>query len=159
MKKIIALSISFLIISCAVAKDDVNFLPANREVRELAIYLNNRLYAEIITIGKSPYSKSYRGIAIHYIIDDSYEWISPRQGWKLQRNNENITDIPQLSKIWLKEPHGDYKIFKGNTRIGGDSYFKLEWRGSIGISEDALFLYYQEAGLMGPKDRKYEIRY
>ncbi len=123
------------------------------------MFVNGELYAEIVIIGKSPFKHSYRGIAIHYVNNDRYEWISPGKGFSLKKENKTITDIQRLSEIWKKEPSGNYIIYKGKNRICCDSYFKLEWRGGLAISEDALYVYYVEASIFGPKDRKYIIKY
>ncbi len=137
---------------------DNRYTPKEVSLNGTTLIVNGKMYANLLLIGQSS-SGSYRGIAIHYLSTNRYEWISPSEGWKLENNGELLSDIQQLAEIWEKEPYRRYKKIKGKKAVCCDSYGKLEWRGGLKLSDDYKFILFYEASLFGPKDRKYKIRY
>lgn len=158
MRKLFLVSI-FCFFGCTTGFEKDQYVPERVVLNNAKIIVNSKIFAELIFLEKSDNSDWCRGIAIHYLATDRYEWVSPMKGWKLKENNKIYKDIPQVAKLWVNEPYRHYEIIKGSKSVGGDSYFKLEWRGGIELSDDYRFILYQESGLFGPKDRKYKIRY
>jgi len=157
MKKIF-LILLICLSGCATGFKKDQYIPKNVLLNDAKIIVNGKTFAELIFIAKRD-SDWGRGIAIHYLATDRYEWISPREGWKLKNNDEIVQDIHQLSEIWDKEPYRRYEKIKGSKTVCCDGYQKLEWRGSVKLSDDYKFILFQEASLFGPKDRKYRMRY
>ncbi len=157
MKKII-IFLSIFTIGCAMGVKEDRYIPKKIALNGTSLIVNGKMYAHLLLIGQGN-SGSYKGIAIHYLSTDRYEWISPSEGWKLENNGELLQDIQQIAEIWDKEPYRRYKKIKGKKAVCCESYGKLEWRGNIKLSDDNKFILFQEASLFGPKDRKYRIRY
>jgi hypothetical protein len=133
----------------------------SRRVEGSRIFVGEKPYAEIVLIGKSDTRDSYRGIAIHYILEGRYEWISPKKGWALKKDNQTISDIETLQQIWIGEPRhdGEYTILKGSKRIHYKEYYGVEWRWDVKISDDGLYVTYVGNNFFfGQRTEKYRIK-
>jgi hypothetical protein len=131
---------------------------ADRHVEGNKIFVGDELYAELIFIGKHNYADGqYKGVAIHYFEDDVYGWISPKKGWSLEKNGEIIENIEKLQLIWGQDPWYKYTVLKGKKRVSHETYFKVEWRWDVTISDDGQSVYYNEVGLFGKKRKTFKV--
>jgi hypothetical protein len=158
MKKAVII-MCLIFAGCSICPKKDHFVPKDVSLKDNKIFVNGRIYAELLIIGKNSSYENCRGIAIHYLHTDRYEWIAPEEGWKLKKDNIIYEDIPKVIELWGDEPHGKYTILKGSNPTGGDMYHKLERRCLKGISNDGANISYSESGLFGPTYRKYRIRY
>lgn len=131
----------------------------HRSVEGLTILINSQPYAKLVLIGKDPrFGNSCRGIAIHYIDSNKYEWISPSKGWQVQKNNIIYDQIPDVVREWGDTHFPDGKVLQNYHAVSPDTFGKLELRGKLTISPDGTELTFIESGLFGPKKRRHIIK-
>ena len=137
-------------------------LSLERRVEGNRIFLGDEPYAELILLCKDDFSDRYKGIAIHYLKENRYEWISPKKGWALIKDGQEISDIDELAKIWAWDRSPGFSstiIMKGSRRVKDyKTYNLIDWRWDVKISEDGFSIDYVEGRLLGPRDRKYTVR-
>ena len=132
-----------------------------RRVEGNRILRGDKLYAELVLIGKRDNRESYRGIAIHYVRTGQYEWISPEKRWTLMANNgEVIRNIEKLRETWVGEPRQNgYTPLKGSKPVYYKEYYGIEWRWDVKISGDGKFVtYIGNNFFFGQKTGRYKVK-
>ena len=132
-----------------------------RRVEGNSVFRGDKLYAQLLLIGKRNNRESYRGVAIHYFRTGQYEWISPKEGWSLQeQNGQIIRNIETLRETWVGEPRRNgYTPLKGSKHVYYKEYYGIEWRWDVKISEDGQYVTYVGNNFFfGHKSGKYRIK-
>jgi hypothetical protein len=134
--------VSALFLSCSTAIE-VQKAPVGVHVKGIEIYLEGKLYAELLFVNGN--QTWCRGFAIHYLPTNSYEWISPGGGLQLQDRQSGIvySDVPSVVKLW-DNPWPPYMVMKNNKPIGGDDWVKGGGASDIIISDDGSIIGYVE---------------
>jgi hypothetical protein len=161
MKNILFLIAVTLLVGCTIAATQKTGTPKAVLVKENKIFVENVLYAEVLKV--YPNQDACRGIAIHYLPSDRYEWVSPKGGlqFKDRRTGEVISDIPTIIRLW-DQFQPDHQVLKNFRPAGGDGYFKMDWRYKVSISQDGQYVSYSEStekSLFGSRKKTYKVIY